>query len=138
MGSNEAPVLALVSVTAPYGTLHESFFDPVQIGDGVGFDQDNGALKSRAFITEDGDMVQIDRLVWEPTAGGAGKIFLQAWSDVELNLKVEFIRQDGQVSTLLYNNLGSPHVAWTIEDQPWEAGDKLMLRVSRYQPTTRG
>ena len=39
----------LVTVTAPAGTVHEAFFDPVVIGSGVGADASNGVLEPKAF-----------------------------------------------------------------------------------------
>ena len=38
-----------ITVTAPAGTLHEAFFDPVAIGNAVGADGANGVLKPAAF-----------------------------------------------------------------------------------------
>ena len=38
-----------VTVTAPTGTVHEAFFDPVAIGTAVGADGTNGVLKPTAF-----------------------------------------------------------------------------------------
>ena len=53
-----------VRVTAPTGTLHEAFFDPVAIGAAVGADGSNGVLKPAAF-TVGGASATITSLKWE-------------------------------------------------------------------------
>ena len=42
--ADDAYSIWTVTVTAPSGTLHEAFFDPVAIGSGVGADSTNGVL----------------------------------------------------------------------------------------------
>ena len=42
-----------VMATAPAGTVHEAFFDPVSIGDAVGYFGAGDALKPTTFITGD-------------------------------------------------------------------------------------
>ena len=39
----------VLTVTAPQGTLHEAFFDPVTLGSGVGADSSNGVLNPNSF-----------------------------------------------------------------------------------------
>ena len=53
-----------VTVTAPAGTVHEAFFDPVAIAAAVGADGTNGVLKPAAF-TVDGASATITSLKWE-------------------------------------------------------------------------
>ena len=53
-----------VRVTAPAGTVHEAFFDPVAIGNAVGADGSNGVLKPAAF-TVGGASATITGLEWE-------------------------------------------------------------------------
>ena len=53
-----------VTVTAPSGTVHEAFFDPVAIAAAVGADGTNGVLKPAAF-TVDGASATITSLKWE-------------------------------------------------------------------------
>ena len=43
-----------ITVTAPGGTLHEMFFDPVAVGTAVAADATNGVLKPRAFTGASG------------------------------------------------------------------------------------
>ena len=56
-----------VTVTAPAGTVHEAFFDPVAIGSAVGADGTNGVLKPAAF-TVGGASATITSLKWESGA----------------------------------------------------------------------
>ncbi|MDE0342396.1 MAG: hypothetical protein OXK82_04365, partial [Deltaproteobacteria bacterium] len=53
-----------VTAVAPAGALHEAFFDPVAIGQGVGANATNGVLKPMA-ITAQGYAATVKSLVWQ-------------------------------------------------------------------------
>ena len=52
-----------VTVTAPSGTLHEAFFDPVTVGAAVKADATNGVLKPTSF-TVGGTATELTSLEW--------------------------------------------------------------------------
>ena len=54
-----------VTVTAPEGTLHEAFFDPVTVGTAVVADSANGVLKPAEFTDANGAAATIHRVAWE-------------------------------------------------------------------------
>ncbi len=133
-----APELArnhsvIVTVTAPPGTVHEAFFDPVTDGVAVGADASNGVLEPASFEAGGGTSTTIDSVTWEsqqvrmefsPSAPPSGH-------------HVDFIALDGSVAlrlrvddaTLTVDGDGTA-LSWGVCSQPWEAGDKLMLRIS--------
>ena len=117
-------------MTSPHGTVHEAFFDPVAIGAAVGADASNGVLEPAAF-TVGGASATMTSLEWEsstvtmelnPSASLAGHA-------------VDFIALDGSVSlTLSFDDAtqgGGGALTWSVANQPWNAGDLLMLRVRR-------
>ena len=53
-----------VTVTAPAGTLHEAFFDPVAIGTALGADAANGVVEPAGF-TVGGVSTTLQALKWE-------------------------------------------------------------------------
>ena len=55
--------LVTVTVTAPAGTLHEAFFDPVTVGTSVKADGSNGVLSPTSF-TVGGSATEITSLEW--------------------------------------------------------------------------
>ena len=61
---DDAYTLVSVQVTAAAGTVHEAFFDPVAIGNGVGADWSHGALEPTAFTVGE-TAVSLQRLSWE-------------------------------------------------------------------------
>ncbi len=125
----------VVVATAPPGTLHEAFFDPMDIGSAVGSDTDNGVLDPTSFTLEGVGSVNINRIDWK-----LGKV------EVELdphsasgfaNHHIDFIALDGSVTLRLDLNDaaeveqdGTRALAWNVCAQPWESGDLLMLRMS--------
>ena len=117
-----------ISVTAPAGTLHEAFFDPVAIGSAVGADATNGVLKPAAF-TVGGARATISSLKWE--AGTATMVLSPSASLA--GHAVDFIALDGSVSlTLSFDDAtqgGGGALMWSVAAQPWNAGDLLMLRI---------
>ena len=116
-----------ISVTAPAGTLHEAFFDPVAIGSAVGADATNGVLKPAAF-TVGGARATISSLKWE--AGTATMVLSPSASLA--GHAVDFIALDGSVSlTLSFDDAtqSGGTLTWSVASQPWQAGDLLMLRI---------
>ena len=119
-----------VTVTAPAGTVHEAFFDPVTIGTGVGADGTNGVLKPTGFSVG-GTSTSITGLKWEngtvvltlsPYAALTGRTLdvIALNGAVSLSLAVSSATADTTAGTL----------TWTRSAQPWQNGDKLMLRIS--------
>ena len=123
----------LVTVTAPTGTLHEAFFDPVAIGTTIGADGTNGVLKPNTFTASDSTTTtlrSIDysgsnvRMLFSQTTGLSGK-------------EVQFIMLDGTVGlTVPFSSARSERVAgkgilysWKTCSAPWAAGEKIMIRI---------
>ena len=116
-----------ITVTAPAGTLHEAFFDPVAIGAAVGADGANGVLKPAAF-TVGGASATITSLEWE-----SGGVTMELDPSASLaGHAVDFIALDGSVSlTLSFDDAtqSGGALTWSVAAQPWNAGDLLMLRI---------
>ena len=119
-----------VTVTAPAGTLHESFFDPVVLsGGGVGATGSSGVIDPDEF-TVDGDDYDIESLVW-----GANSVVLELDDYVSLSgYSLDFIELDGSIDTTL--NVADATVnqkaatwTWSVTGAPCEDGDQLMLRI---------
>ena len=127
-----------VTVTAPGGTLHEAFFDPVTVGATVKADGSNGVLKPTSF-TVDGTSTELTSLEWSNN-----QVVLTLNPHVSLSGYVlNFIELDGSVSLSLSAvdptaNSTAGTYSWTMSSQPWEDGDKLMLRIREAEnlPTT--
>ena len=132
-----------VTVTAPSGTLHEMFFDPVTVGTAVAADASNGVLKPKTFTGASGASATISRIAYEPAVAGSGKS-----AQVKIGVTpagalsgqlIDFIGLDGTVSLTL--NVASATadskagtLTWPVASQPWKAGDKLMVRVRPTPP----
>ena len=124
-----------VAVTAPEGTLHEAFFDPVTVDTAALADSTNGVLKPTEFTDTNGASATIDRVAWEAGTGDSGTVqlklsphngiaghtlhFIALDGSVPLSLKVDAATVDAPNDTL----------SWTVASQPWQSGDKLMLRI---------
>ena len=121
-----------VTVAAPAGTLHEAFFDPVAIGAAIGADGSDGVLKPAAF-TVGGASATITSLKWE-----SGVVRMLNPSASLAGHAIDFIALDGSVSlTLSFDNAtqgGGGALTWSVADQPWQAGDLLMLRIRAASP----
>ena len=116
-----------LTVTAPAGTLHEAFFDPVAIGSAVGADGTNGVIKPADFVLN-GTNTTISSLKWE---SGTATMTL-APSTSLAGHAVDFIALDGSVSLTLSFDAATQSggaLTWTVAAQPWNAGDLLMLRI---------
>ena len=88
-----------VTVTAPAGTLHEAFFDPVTVDTAVKADASNGVLKPTSF-TVGGISTEITGLEW-----ANNKVVLTLSPHVSLSGYVlEFIALDGSVSLSLFTD----------------------------------
>ena len=98
----------VVTVTAGEGTLAEAFFDPGTDGDALSATTTIGTVK------------------WE-----AGTVEAMLTLDVTGH-KLDFIALNGTVILSLdaadATDTGSV-LSWPVAAQPWEAGDKLMLRI---------
>ena len=123
------------NVTAPEGTLHELFFDPVAVGTAVGADATNGVLKPAAFNDANGTSATIERIAWEPGTGESGtvKLEIDPLNGVAGHI-LDFIELDGSVSLSLDGgeatvDEGVGAYSWSVESQPWEEGDLLVVRV---------
>ena len=115
-----------VHVTAPAGTVHEALFDPVAIGVAVGADAPNGVLKPAAF-TVGGASATMQSLKWE-----SGTVTMALSSSASLaGHAIDVIALDGSVALTL--SLDGGALSWSVPNQPWNAGDLLMLRVYRVQ-----
>ena len=123
----------LITVTAPTGTWHEAFFDPVAIGTTIGADGTNGVLKPNTFTASDSTTTtlrSIDysgsnvRMLFSQTTGLSGK-------------EVQFIMLDGTVGlTVPFSSATTETVAsqgtrysWKTCSAPWAAGEKVMIRI---------
>ena len=130
---DDAYIAFTVQVTAPEGTVHEAFFDPVAIGAGVGADGANGALTPSAF-TVGGTAVSVQRLTWE-----ASQLQFELSAAVPLaNHYMDVIALDGTVALRLRlddaatsaTDAGGKAWRWRACTAPWAAaGDQLMLRL---------
>ena len=132
---DDAYIVLVVTVTAPVGTLHEAFFDPVAIGTGIGAGGDSGALTPTSFSVRE-TSTTMQRLVWDDN-----QIQLDLSAPVALRFHaLEVIGLHGAAALQLnFNNATSAPLpgggqAWRwracAADAPWTAGDQLMLRLS--------
>ena len=114
-----------VTVTAPTETVHEAFFDPVAIGSGVGADASNGVLTPTAF-TVGQVSTSLQSLKWE---GGSATLTLSAQVSLSGHF-LDFIALDGGAAAVSGGTL-----TWSVATQPWQADDKLMLRIRQASST---
>ena len=100
----------VLTVTAPAGTIAESFFDPYADG---------------AAIT---GTTTVGTISWE-----AGKVEATLTQNVTGHA-LNYIALDGSVSLSLDvadATHDSETLVWSVATQPWSAGDKLMLRIRK-------
>ena len=149
-----------ITVTAPAGTLHEAFFDPVtatQAQSGaatVAADTTNGVLKPASFTDANGASATIQSIAYESPSTGSGQSGAESQSGtgtVKLMLSphtglanhvLDFIALDGKVSLSLDADDATVDAAnntlsWPVTYQPWKDGDKLMLRIHNGPVTPR-
>ena len=124
-----------VAVTAPEGTLHEAFFDPVTDGSTVAADSTNGVLKPAEFSDANGASATIQRIAWEAGTGDSGTVKLRLSPHTGVaGHTLHFIALDGSVSLSLNVadatvDAATDTLSWMVASQPWQSGDKLMLRI---------
>ncbi len=131
----------VVHLTAPEGTLHEVFFDPVASGEAVGAGGADGVLKPASF-TLNGSQTTMRRIEWE-----SGRVVMRLEPDDNAlaDHHVDFISLDGSVALRLdfddaveVSNGGAPALAWGVCNQPWSEGDLLMLRIRESEANLTG
>ncbi len=119
-----------VTVTAPTGTLHEAFFDPVTDGSAIAADSSNGILKPASFTDANNASANIQRIEWasdtvkvkvSPHTGLTGQTvdFIELDGAVSLSLKIADATVDAANNTL----------SWSVSSQPWHDGDLLVVRI---------
>ncbi len=119
-----------VTVTSPPGVLHELMFDPVTVGSAVTADGSNGVLKPAAFTDGSGVSATVESISYE-----AGSVRVKAVpSSILTGQVLDFIGLDGGVSLSLNVTdstveTASNTLTWPVSTQPWEDGDKLMVRI---------
>ncbi len=121
-----------VRVSAPQGTLYEAFFDAVELGYGVGADGSAGVLQAGSERLSTMDVV---RLVWNETAG---EVRMQRTDGGTVPEQLQVIGTDGTVKLALTlaaaetaaTDDGGCELRWEVDGAPWEAGGKLLLRLS--------
>ena len=120
----------IVHVTAPDGTLHEAFFDPVTDGSTVAADSTNGILKPASFTDANSASASLQRIAWVENT-----VEMQLSPHTGLaNYVVDFIALDGSVILSLDADDATVDAAnntlsWSVSSQPWHEGDKLMIRI---------
>ena len=124
-----------VAAAAPEGVLHEAFFDPVTVGNAVAADTTNGVLKPTTFTGTNGASATIESITWE---SGRVKVKIVPWSTLSGHV-LDFIELDSTASLSLNLSNSAVEVAtdtltWSVSSQPWEDGDKLMVRIREAPP----
>ena len=115
-------------VTAPPRTLHEAFFDPVNIGSAVGADGANGVLDPASFDLG-GVTTTVASLKWD---SGTVTIDLSPTASLA-DYAIDFIDVNGTTTlSLSSDSVGPTGLTWAVPDKPWAGGDLLMLRI--YKP----
>ena len=107
--------VVIARITAPAGTLAESFFDPYTSSTAVTGTTTVGTISWQSGRV----MADLDIDVT-----GHALDFIGLDGTTTLSLVVADATEDGGTLT------------WTVPTQPWSAGDKLMLRVRRYDAPT--
>ena len=133
----------IVTVTAPAGTMHEAFFDPAALGDGVvGRDAAHGVLTPPAVGAATGGAAgaaassgaaTLRRLTWD-----AGQLRLDVTGATLAGQQLELLRLDGTVGLQLRGDAatatatagGGHELRWPVCTQPWQPGERLLLRIS--------
>lgn len=120
-----------VTVTAPTGTHHEAFFDPVSSGDAVGYFGTGDTLKPTSFDMG-GVSIAIQSLSWEDNAVTLGLSPYNALTGQVL----DFIALDGtgalslDASTAIRDSRAGT-LTWALGNQPWSSGVQLMFRLGQ-------
>ena len=123
---------AIITVTAPPGTVHEAFFDPATTTAGVGYlagsATTTGVLEPAGFSMRGRD-INITGLEWRN-----GQVVLSFDRIVQLSDGLSFIETDGTAGLYLSQfdateDLRARTATWDVPERPWEPGDELMLRM---------
>ena len=134
-----------VQVTAPAGTVHEAFFDPAALGSGRGRAGRGAGVLAPAAVGVAGNAAAaaasraasptsatLRRLTWD-----AGQLRLDVTGTTLAGQQLELIRLDGTVGLTLRGDAAtrtataSGHeLRWPVCTQPWQPGERLMLRIS--------
>ena len=117
-----------VTVTAPAGTVHEAFFDPLSGASGV-------PVPSQFSVG--GVSTSAQRLQW---SNGAVSLRLSPYADLSGHT-LDLIALDGTVSLSLDAGAatvdqGAGTLTWSVSAQPWVNGDRLMLRIRKGSAST--
>ncbi len=128
-----------VTVTAPAGTLHEAFFDPVYATSTGEYKADAslGVLKPAAY-RKTGDTATtttISSIAWKAQQV---KLTVGPLPLPPENHHIDFIVLDGSIKLRLDvedatrgETVGAYSYTWGVCAQPWKAGDLLMLRIAQ-------
>lgn len=116
-----------VTVTAPAGTLHEAFFDPLAGTLGVPLP---------AEFTVGGVSTAVQFLDWE---NGTVTLLLYPYANLAGHT-LDFIGMNGRVTLSLdagaaVVDRAAGTLTWAVATQPWREGDQLMLRIRQSSST---
>ena len=124
---------------APPGAIHEAFFDPVKVGSAVLANATNGVLKPQTFTRANGTSATLTSVAYE-----SGTVKIKVTPDDALTGHfVDFIELDGSVSLSLdvaaaTVDATNDTLSWSAASQPWDDGDKLMVRLRRNPASCSG
>ena len=98
-------------------------------------DSSNGQLEPAAFTDGNGAAATIQRIEW---VSATVKVTVSPHLGLTGH-KLDFIELDGSVSLSLQVDdatvdAANKTLSWTVSEQPWEDGDKLMLRIAEVVP----
>ena len=124
------------NVTAPAGTLHEAFYDPVAVGNTIVADSTNGVLEPATFTDAGGTSATLSSISYESSTV---KVEVTP-NDALVRHILDFIELDGTVSLSLdvadaTVDASTDTLGWSLSSAPWEDGDKLMVRIREIPPT---
>ena len=128
----------VITVTAPAGTLHEAFFDPIYATSTGEYKADAslGTLKPAAYRKAGANATTtISSIAWKAQQV---KLTVGPLPLPPENHHLDFIALDGTVKLWLDvedatrgETVGAYSYTWGVCAQPWKAGDLLMLRISK-------
>ena len=121
---------AVVTATAPSGTAYEAMFDPTTVDGAV-----EAASVLKPYTATGADAATVSDISWksgtlkiklDPVTAHTGHIvdFIDVDGDVALSLALSGATVDAANKTL----------SWTLTEQPWKSGDKMMLRIRKGPP----
>ncbi len=127
-----------VTVTAPAGTLHEAFFDPIYATSTGEYKADAslGVLKPAGYRKAGANATTtISSIAWKSQKA---TLTLGPLPLPPENHHIDFIALDGSVKLRLDiedatrgETVGAYSYTWGVCAQPWKAGDLLMLRIAQ-------